>query len=537
MPMNQLASEQLSSETPLIDPFENHSKGVFYNGGNYQQILDQLLHFVQFGSDPVIVFGESGAGKTALCRMLSEQVDSSFASVAANASLDVDALMAQACVQWQVPPPSQRGRAAMVAAIEKYCIEEDVQVLPLCVDDAHLLNTDSAEILLEICSLLPVVPLMFCVEGEVLSGLRDKSVELEIAPLTRDELVHYLAYRFDSAGLPGDSFDEKEIGQLYDVSGGVPGLVVDAARSLLIKKQTQEKTAMAGTLPMMHIAVLVVLAVVLMFLWLAAPTEKVPVEKVKIPDVAEEVIEKEEVAQAKIEAYDVVEEVEGQGFDLDTLKSLERESLDFKDEIPEDDTIEGEVPSKVAVIEEGIESSVDVVQDTSGEAVYGQENDVDAIGQVIDGLSREQEQSKEPEQESLLRASALDGPGERDEVVEAGLSDRDLDSMAFGELGLEVKAVTADVAWLQRQDNEQFTLQLMGAGEEVSLRRLVRRYFERPLYVLQTTRAGNPWYILVHGVYADNASARSAIEKLPVELKVSAPWPKKFVDIKGRLEF
>ncbi|MFL0796169.1 MAG: AAA family ATPase [Cellvibrionaceae bacterium] len=522
--MSQLASEQLSSDAPLIDPFENYSKGVFFTGGCYQQLLDQLTHFVQFGSDPVVIFGEQGAGKTALCRVLADQAGSPFAFVTASASLDVDALMAQACVQWEVPPPEQRGRAAMVAAIEKYCIEEDLQVLPLCVDDAHVLNSDSAEILLEICSLLPVVPLMFCVEEEAAPVLLDKSVELEITPLSQDELTHYLAYRFDSAGLAGADFDEKEIQQLFEFSGGVPGLVADEARALLVKKHQEKSAVLKGSLPLMHIGVLVVLAVALLFLWLAAPEEKPPV--VKKPEVKREMIPKEQVEQAEVSAVSTgpvaikepvaIEEVDA--FDQQTLKNLQDETQAFEEEAQGAEEVEAlreKVPAEV----------VSKVGEVASQ-------DVDSIGEIIEALNKEQDRG----QESLL-ASDLSFESEiSDEVATAILSDKEQEGVVSGGQASENSSRSSDVAWLQRQDDSQYTLQLMGAGEEASLRRLASRYFERPLYILQTTRAGNPWYILVHGAYESNSSARSAIPELPVELKISAPWPKKFAEIKGQLE-
>jgi DamX protein len=89
-------------------------------------------------------------------------------------------------------------------------------------------------------------------------------------------------------------------------------------------------------------------------------------------------------------------------------------------------------------------------------------------------------------------------------------------------------------AWILAQNPGYYTLQIMGVRKEASLKRFVA---ENPSLENQSTAyyrtsyRGDEWYPLLCGVYPTKNEARTAIERLPENIRQSNPWIRKLSGI------
>jgi len=88
---------------------------------------------------------------------------------------------------------------------------------------------------------------------------------------------------------------------------------------------------------------------------------------------------------------------------------------------------------------------------------------------------------------------------------------------------------TKDEKYILGVHSKNYTLQLVGAGNEEKIREFIRandlttkaRYF-KSLY------QGKPWFIVIYGNYTSRAAAVSAAEKLPLSVRKLQPWPREY---------
>ena len=91
--------------------------------------------------------------------------------------------------------------------------------------------------------------------------------------------------------------------------------------------------------------------------------------------------------------------------------------------------------------------------------------------------------------------------------------------------------------WIWSQDPGHFTLQLLGARREASVRQFVREHgLEGRATWFHTRQNGRDWYAVIYGVYPDRAAALAARNALPETLRRQSPWARSFASIHAELE-
>ena len=71
-----------------------------------------------------------------------------------------------------------------------------------------------------------------------------------------------------------------------------------------------------------------------------------------------------------------------------------------------------------------------------------------------------------------------------------------------------------------------YTLQLSSASRSDTLNAWAKKQNLSGYHVYQTTRNGQPWYVLVQGSYGTSAEAKRAVATLPAEVRAQNPWVK-----------
>lgn len=96
---------------------------------------------------------------------------------------------------------------------------------------------------------------------------------------------------------------------------------------------------------------------------------------------------------------------------------------------------------------------------------------------------------------------------------------------------------SADVpSLLDRGDNAQYTVQLIGVRDQAQLSSLLAE-FNNPLDVdiVETTYQGDPWFVLIYGQFDTREEAQSAFEALPDGLFSGDPWIRSFQSLRNSL--
>jgi len=93
-----------------------------------------------------------------------------------------------------------------------------------------------------------------------------------------------------------------------------------------------------------------------------------------------------------------------------------------------------------------------------------------------------------------------------------------------------------DISWIWSQDPNDYTIQLAGGTNEVSVEAHMRGV-ELPgeLAVVQIIHNKKPWYILIYGHFTEKTEAQAVVDQLPLGLKESRPWLRRFSELQDRV--
>lgn len=211
--------------------------GFFYTGGNRGAILDALLYAITHGEGIVKVTGVIGTGKTMLCRMLESMLpDNVEAIYLANPSLNRDEVFHAIACELGLATEGKRGDEIM-RLMQDYLIEkhstgkqvvllvEEAQAMPLdTLEEIRLLsNLETAH-----HKLLQIVLFGQPELDENLGLPRMRQLKERIThsftvqPLTGKEIPEYMMFRMRAAGYRGpDIFSAGAIKLIANASRGI----------------------------------------------------------------------------------------------------------------------------------------------------------------------------------------------------------------------------------------------------------------------------------------------------------------------------
>lgn len=95
---------------------------------------------------------------------------------------------------------------------------------------------------------------------------------------------------------------------------------------------------------------------------------------------------------------------------------------------------------------------------------------------------------------------------------------------------------SGDVAALKGAPGNHYTLQLSSSSNYDNLNNWARKENIQKYVVYQTTRNGQPWYVLVSGTYATKDDAKRAVAALPADVQAKNPWAKPLHQVQSDLK-
>ena len=95
---------------------------------------------------------------------------------------------------------------------------------------------------------------------------------------------------------------------------------------------------------------------------------------------------------------------------------------------------------------------------------------------------------------------------------------------------------TGNVGALKSAPSSHYTLQLSSSSNYDNLNGWAKKENLKNYVVYQTTRNGQPWYVLVTGVYASKEDAKRAVSTLPADIQAKNPWAKPLHQVQADLK-
>ena len=95
---------------------------------------------------------------------------------------------------------------------------------------------------------------------------------------------------------------------------------------------------------------------------------------------------------------------------------------------------------------------------------------------------------------------------------------------------------TGNVGSLKAASSSNYTLQLSSSSSYDNLNSWAKKSNLKNFVVYETTRNGQPWYVLVSGVYASKDEAKRAVSTLPADVQAKNPWAKPIRQVQSDLK-
>ncbi len=93
-----------------------------------------------------------------------------------------------------------------------------------------------------------------------------------------------------------------------------------------------------------------------------------------------------------------------------------------------------------------------------------------------------------------------------------------------------------NVGALKSTPSSHYTLQLSSSSNYDNLNGWAKKENLKNYVVYETTRNGQPWYVLVTGMYASKEDAKRAVSTLPADVQAKNPWAKPLHQVQADLK-
>lgn len=97
-------------------------------------------------------------------------------------------------------------------------------------------------------------------------------------------------------------------------------------------------------------------------------------------------------------------------------------------------------------------------------------------------------------------------------------------------------AVAGDAGAIKGAPGSHYTLQLSSSSNSANLNAWAKKENLQHYMVYQTVRNGQPWYVLVSGIYASKDEAKRAVATLPADVQAKNPWAKPIHQVQSDLK-
>lgn len=578
MPMQhkEIAQDQVTL-TDDHAPGQQHTRvptPAYYRDGHWGQCLELLQHLCQYSENILLVSGQSGLGKSALCEALyqSSNQDIQYCKMSGQACQNIGDVLATIAAGFSLPWPvddhDQEAKNAWVDQVDKH-----EQTWALLIDDAKYMPQDVLESLIHLAYptderarfhlvLFGPEDLEKSLTKASLKGLSEGRLHvIELEPLCLDEVEGFLNHLWRNAGnrteLP---FNQTLIKRIYKLSKGLPSEVARLANHFLQgeKLESPHSRVRLGWKSWLGIAGAVI-GVCMLALMLAVMFMDIEfgqkTQTVELPDnpqwieptETQALAVEDKLNQLKNIAIQTPSQVAIETSDLNVAKgqineseveltALEQATHHLNQTHANQNTSQAlSMPSLSDAVRE---LNVKPATEASGGAL----SSTPAIEMPIPKNIAE---SIEQKKEALAEISQQDGMSTKPVTTASAIPKSSSVSSQLTKSSKPSQTVQSKanhtLTWSERfllkRPPGNYALQLLGSSSESSMKKFIElNKLKGKAFYYRTTRQQKPWFVLIYGNYTSRESAIQAIQALPTTVQAQKPWPRTFASVHRSIE-
>lgn len=482
----------------LRDPFGSKDASLYFASEEGNQQLALLEHLSRYSSLLSVVQGPQGSGKSRfLMEFARHQDDTTVVSHVKATMLMTAGQLLQAIYAGFSSHFTQPPNETTFGPLLKFShdLDEKGQAALVLIDNAQELNTDAVSMLLDMMSLatenqtVPHVvlfseyPLSRNLDAYQRSRYEQLSHSFTLAPYSLEQTRAYLLHRVRAVGgginLP---FNDKQVKQIHQESGGYPGRINQLAQAMMGNGDKPPKSGMRFNLavgfPLAHMALLsvVMLGILVAVLFSDKPSTSATTAADRTSNVIPLSPRQGQSSAETIARIDAMQRKIGQ----------------------EGEIILPPIPAGT--------SSLPAIS-MSNTPTAEQPNDTSMVAPAI---------STAPIRAEAPLASAApvaDAPAEEAQPKNE-------------QANLKVSQDRFDkTEWWLSQNPNRYTLQLLGTHNKGTVQDFIRDQGGVDAFgYFKSKHNGKDWFVVVYGTYRNRSEAIAAAESLPKDIRDLNPW-------------
>ncbi|MGU5535902.1 SPOR domain-containing protein [Aeromonas caviae] len=505
-----------------------------------RQLVDRLLHLIEFNHPFVFLSGKPGSGRGTLCESLLAQLPDAVrvASLIGSPSMKM-ADVRQLLLQQVVARPLFNAQDALADSFFRMVGDKPARLL-LIIERADTLPAELVGELWALCrhndTLASPHKLAILLSGDdawcrnqkaLLKGRAMPALELEVAPLSAPEQRIFLYEKAKELKIPTALLPKPKVEEILNGAGGHPSAIMQLLEDTMTDRRPKKRQA---ELPVKKIAIvlalvaggLLALSYLPLFNSAGQDPAQAPSQGMALPDP----VSSDPVNVGAASGALGTQANSGAA----AIPSGNQGARDWQsDAKPLPKKVESETVTTESTNYEGRRV---VISDEVVEKLMNQPNVSGALPTaVVDELvgsgsravpTGTTAQVKNPAPNSVpARTEAQPASGAQTAPVAAPAA----------------KVALTPVATLNKKPKNHYSIQLMGASNTKAVDSFVAEHgLAGKVWVYKTRFRGSPWYVVVQGDYASSAQAKAAIRKLSPALLKGQPWPKSFAQIQKELK-
>lgn len=502
------------------DPFPvNTIDNIFYTTPELNQRIDLIKHLLEFGRQLVVVTAPPGAGKTMLSQYLLSVFDPGWSVNFIRAIDDMTPEGMAFAVISELYPADYADSMPAVDRLYKYLehCDRDQKLPVIMIDEGERLSLDALEFILQLNEKAHNnTRFRFVIfGGEKLNRLLDDPRikvsttgilhNISIPLLTGAQTVNYLEHRLKSSGdINPYPFTDRDAQHIHKVSGGAPGRINRLARQAMQGPSLPGTRMVTGLRNPIVIAclVFVILVVSLLIYDRLVPDQAGQVAGTP-PAQPAGTLEKSE--PAPIQRHTATEETTPSPASNTGSEAPVTPGPGTGAAMAEQSAPQSETAAVITKLEKP--AAAEAVEDSAAEKP----------AQAEPAAAESPEPAAAAEVKQAPPAKPAEDRPESFSRQFAGLRGAD---------------------WVRAQDPDKYVLQVIGAQEVKTLEQYLAALPElrNRLAVIATRKDGQPWYVLLYGLYPDHDTARRDINNLPADARRSRPWARPVAAVQQDLD-
>ena len=499
-----------------------------------RQLVDRLLHLIEFNHPYIFLSGKPGSGRGTLCESLLAQLPDTVRVVSLIGSSAMKmADVRQLLLQQVVARPLFNAQDALADSFFRM-LEGKPSTLLLMIERADTLPAELVGELWALCrhndTLASPHKLAILLSGSdvwcrdqksALKGRAMPALELEVAPLSAPEQRIFLYEKAKELKIPAALLPKPKVEEILKGAGGHPSAIMQSLEDVMTDRRPKKRQA---ELPVKKIATVLALAaaglLALSYLPLFEEAGKeqpqTSSQGMALPD------------PVATDPLNVGAASGAQGSQAssgaDASSSSNQVARDWQ---PDAKTLPKKVESETVTTESSnYEGRRVVISDEVVEKLMTQPNVSGAlptavVDELVGGSSRAAPTGAAAQAQNTVPVAKVTPTPAATAPAAAPAP----------------KVALTPVTTLNKKARNHYSIQLMGASNTQAVDSFVAEHgLAGKVWVYKTRFRGSPWYVVVQGDYANSTQAKAAIRKLSPALLKGQPWPKSFAQIQKELK-